>query len=100
MSDVRRVAIPTMIFHGTGDDLTPSPPCRAAVEQAHGRGEPVEIIVHPDAHHGFEQVDRRVEFLPDIVTFTRERRVGVHIGGNRTARDLARLARWRSCAGT
>jgi dienelactone hydrolase len=88
--DVRRVVVPMLILHAALDDWTPVPPCRDAVEQAKRRGEPVDIVVYSDAHHGFDQVDRTVEFLPDIVTHVPEERRGVHIGGNRAARDLAR----------
>ena len=88
--DVRRVVVPMLILHAALDDWTPVPPCRDAVEQAKRRGEPVDIVVYPEAHHGFDQVDRPVEFLPNIVTQVPEERRGVHIGGNRAARDLAR----------
>ncbi|MFO0988620.1 MAG: dienelactone hydrolase family protein [Alphaproteobacteria bacterium] len=84
-----RVIVPTLILHGSDDDWTPSAPCRAAVEQAKARGEPVDIIVYPNAHHGFDAVHRPVGFLANQFNPT-TRRPGVHYGGNIEARDAAR----------
>lgn len=89
--DVRRIAVPMLILHGELDDWTPAAPCRAAVAQARARGEPVDIVVYPAAHHGFDQVGRPLTYLADIVSATPERRLGVHIGGNAAARDAARI---------
>ncbi len=88
--DVRRIVVPMLILHGELDDWTPAAPCADAVARARVRGEPVEIVVYPAAHHGFDQVDRPLTYLADIVSITPERRVGVHIGGNGAARDAAR----------
>ncbi len=84
-----RVRIPTLILHGAKDDWTPAAPCQAWVEQARRRGDPVSIVVYPDAHHSFDQVDRAVTRLPfPRADGTGER--GVTLGGNAAARDAAR----------
>lgn len=79
--DVRRIAVPMLILHGELDDWTPVAPCREAVARARARGEPVDIVVYPAAHHGFDQVDRPLTYLANIVSITPERRLGVHIAG-------------------
>jgi dienelactone hydrolase len=88
--DVRRVVVPMLILHGALDDWTPAEPCRDAVARARARGEPVDIVVYPAAHHGFDQADRPLTYFPEIANATPERRRGVHIGGNAAARDEAR----------
>lgn len=84
-----RVRIPTLILHGAKDDWTPAAPCQAWVEKARGRGDPISIVVYPDAHHSFDQVDRPVTRLPfPRADGSGER--GVMLGGNVAARDAAR----------
>jgi dienelactone hydrolase len=84
-----RVRVPTLVLHAAKDDWTPVAPCQAWVEAARGRGDPISIIVYPDAHHGFDMVDRPVTRRP----FTRADESGargVTVGGSVAARDAAR----------
>jgi dienelactone hydrolase len=84
-----RVRIPTLILHGAKDDWTPAAPCQIWVEQARGRGEPISIIVYPEAHHSFDWIGlpiSRREFPRADGSGQR----GVTIGGNLAARDAAR----------
>jgi dienelactone hydrolase len=84
-----RVRVPTLVLHGAKDDWTPSAPCQAWVEQARGRGYPISIIVYPDAHHGFDMIDRPVTRRPFPRADESGAR-GVTVGGNLAARDAAR----------
>ncbi|MGL5448675.1 MAG: dienelactone hydrolase family protein [Rhabdaerophilum sp.] len=50
---------PTLIFGGEEDDWTPVSTCRAMMERRAGRGAPVELVVYPEARHGFDWIDFR-----------------------------------------
>lgn len=45
---------PMLILHGGRDNWTPAAPCQAFVDELQTRGEPVEIIIYPDAVHSFD----------------------------------------------
>ena len=44
---------PTLILIGEADDWNPAERCRAMVAYVRPDGEPIELIVYPGAHHGF-----------------------------------------------
>ncbi len=48
---------PILILQGGRDDWTPAAPCVAFVRELQARGEPVDIIVYPDAVHSFDAPD-------------------------------------------
>jgi dienelactone hydrolase len=47
------VDTPTIILIGEADDWTPAAGCREMVAQPHADSAPIELIVYPGAHHGF-----------------------------------------------
>jgi dienelactone hydrolase len=48
-----RPGIPTLIFIGALDDWTPAADCSNKLASWGNDGPPVELVVHPGAHHGF-----------------------------------------------
>jgi dienelactone hydrolase len=50
---VARPGIPTLIFIGALDDWTPAAECANKVASWGNDGPPIELVVHPGAHHGF-----------------------------------------------
>ncbi len=53
-NDTDVVDRPIRIFHGTGDDYNPMPPCQAFVERLRSAGHNVELIDYPGAQHSFD----------------------------------------------
>jgi dienelactone hydrolase len=53
MQAVARPDIPTLIFIGALDDWTPAADCSKRIASWGNDGPPVELVVYPDAHHGF-----------------------------------------------
>ncbi|MCJ0764082.1 dienelactone hydrolase family protein [Variovorax terrae] len=51
------VDMPTLIMTGERDDWTPASRCQQMLERRAGRGAPLELVVYPDAHHGFDWID-------------------------------------------
>lgn len=49
-----RTTAPLLILSGALDDWTPAEPCRQLAERAKAAGQPVDIVVYPDAHHAFD----------------------------------------------
>ena len=49
-----RPAVPARIYIGADDDWTPAAPCVALGEAQKARGEPLEVTVFADSHHGFD----------------------------------------------
>jgi dienelactone hydrolase len=87
--DAARLRVPTLILHGAKDDWTPAAPCQAWVARARAKGDPISIVVYPDAHHSFDQVERPLTQRPFLRADGSGLR-GVTVGGNRAARDAAR----------
>lgn len=78
---------PLLILAGEADDWTPVAPCRKLAARSQSKGEPVELIVYPDAHHGFDQTTP-VRLRTDV-THGVNGAAGVHVGGNPQARQAA-----------
>lgn len=78
---------PLLILAGEADDWTPVAPCRKLAARSQAKGEPVELIVYPDAHHGFDQTTP-VRLRRDV-THGVNGAAGVHVGGNPQARQAA-----------
>jgi dienelactone hydrolase len=60
--------IPLEILHGEKDDWTPIEPCRALVQRVRTAGAPVELVVYPDAFHGFDTPNTAVRVRQNIAT--------------------------------
>lgn len=45
---------PLLVLHGAKDNWTPPTPCVDFIDAARGRGEPVQIVVYPEAAHSFD----------------------------------------------
>ena len=60
------VTAPTLILIGERDQWTPAEACRKMMARRNGDGEPVRLVVYPDAHHGFDMAslrDRPLDYL-------------------------------------
>jgi dienelactone hydrolase len=77
-------AVPTIVLAGELDDWTPSADCVRLVDKARD-GVPMEIVVYPGSHHGFDSPGP-VTVREDVAT-TRSGRATV--GGNPEARRRA-----------
>ena len=60
------IAAPLRIHVGALDDWTPAAPCRELVEALRASGQDAEITVYAGAHHSFDNVGRRVTWLPNV----------------------------------
>src|SRR5215470_13325065 len=52
--DVEDVTKPSLMLHGTADDLTPIAPCREYAGRLSKAGKTARIIEYPDAYHQFD----------------------------------------------
>ena len=82
------IAAPLLVLVGEADDWTPAIECRRLVERLRGAraDAPVEIVVYPDAHHGFDSL--ALVRVRDNVATTRSGKATV--GGNPVARLQSR----------
>jgi len=60
------IAAPLRIHVGVLDDWTPAGPCRELVDALQVSGQDAEITVYAGAHHSFDNVGRRVVWLPNV----------------------------------
>ena len=60
------IAAPLRIHVGELDDWTPAEPCRELVEALRTSGQDAEITLYAGAHHSFDNVGRRVVWLPNV----------------------------------
>jgi dienelactone hydrolase len=58
--DAWSTVAPLLILQGEADNWTLAGPCVTFVESVQARGEPVEIVVYPDAVHSFDAPDMPV----------------------------------------
>lgn len=81
-----RTIAPLLILQGADDNWTTAPPCEGFAGHLKSRGEPVEIVVYPDALHGFDAPNR-----PPRPLFSYRTASGEHplVGTNAKARDAA-----------
>ncbi len=70
---------PLLILSGELDDWTPAEPCRELARASKAAGFDVDIVVYPDAHHGFDS-DAQVRFVAQ-----RRAGRGATTGGNAQA---------------
>ena len=59
---------PLLILIGELDDWTPAEPCRDLVDLANARGAGTDIVVYPDAYHGFDAPDVPIRIRRNIAT--------------------------------
>jgi dienelactone hydrolase len=57
-------AVPLLVLMGAEDVWTPVEPCRAFLGGAIARGNAIEVVVYPGAHHGFDVPDNPRRELP------------------------------------
>jgi dienelactone hydrolase len=70
---------PIRIHHGTADNWTPIEPCRKYVERLRKRGNDVQLIEYPGAHHAFDTQGDFIRQFPDATglgTCEREEKPG------------------------
>jgi len=81
-----RTIAPLLILQGADDNWTTAAPCEIFAGHLKSRGEPVEIIVYPDAVHGFDAPNRPLQPL-----FSYRTAAGEHplVGTNAKAREAA-----------
>ncbi len=77
---------PILILHGGADNWTPAKPCQKLVEEYKGQGQPIEIIIYPDAVHAFDTPNMPVRARRDV---TNSRGEPPLVGTNEAARDAA-----------
>lgn len=80
-----RPASPARVLIGGADDWTPPAPCGALATRAGERGWPLETIVYPGAHHGFDAPSGRVRLRVDVPNGVAPGK-GVHVGPEPAAR--------------
>ena len=59
---------PAIVFAGAKDDWTPAPVCEDAKRRERAPGEEFELIVYPNAYHGFDQ-KRRDNYLGHVMAY-------------------------------
>lgn len=85
--------MPILILIGEADDWTPVAPCGYLAEAARTRGEQVDLIVYPGAHHAFDHPRLDIEQRSDIAysaTGTGKATVGTDLAAREDA--LKRVA--------
>jgi len=80
--------LPLLILIGAADDWTPAEPCEALAATAKAAGEPVSIVVYPDAYHDFDHPDLPVR-LHSGLAFSADGSGRAHTGTNPAARQDA-----------
>jgi len=87
-SDRWRPATAVRVLIGAADDWTPAAPCEALGARARERGWPLETIVYPGAHHGFDAPGGQVRLRTDVPNGVAPGK-GVHVGADPAAREDA-----------
>jgi dienelactone hydrolase len=62
--------IPLMVLQGQADNWTRPEPCESFIEAARKRGNPVSIVLYPNAYHGFDMPGEITRTLPQYKTMT------------------------------
>lgn len=85
-----RPLLPLLILSGGEDDWTPSDPCKKLAEKAQQAGATVELVVYPNAFHGFDNPDVPLSYWPNVRNMTKpDACCGAHVGTDQAARDDA-----------
>ncbi len=80
--------IPLLVLIGEANDWTPAEPCRTLVSQADAAGEPVSIVVYPDAYHDFDHPNLSIRTRRGLA-FSANGDGVAHTGTNAAARSDA-----------
>jgi dienelactone hydrolase len=83
-----RPAAPLLILIGAQDDWVPAAPCEQLAARAASQRWPLETIVYPGAHHGFDAASGEVRLLKRVRTGVNPGK-GVHVGPHPAAREDA-----------
>ena len=59
---------PILILQGGRDNWTPAAPCESFVGDLQARGEPVDIVIYPDAVHSFDAPNLPLRLRQDALT--------------------------------
>ncbi len=84
-----RPTMPLFIQHGGADDWVPPAPCVELAARLKQAGASIEVIVYPDAHHGFDAPNTPVRLLPNVYNPRAPGERGAHVGTNEPARIKA-----------
>lgn len=79
-------AVPLLILMGEKDDWTFPDYCQTLTRRAREAGQPVSLVLYPDAYHGFDMTTP-VRVRKDVIRGRNPE--GVHVGGNAQARQDA-----------
>ena len=83
-----RPATSLAILIGAADDWTPARPCEELAARGREAKWPLEVVVYPGAHHGFDAPTGEVRLLRDVPNGVRPGE-GVHVGPDPAAREDA-----------
>jgi dienelactone hydrolase len=78
--------VPLLILMGEKDDWTFPDYCQTLTRKAREAGQPVSLVLYPDAYHGFDMTTP-VRVRKDVIRGRNPE--GVHVGGNAPARQDA-----------
>jgi dienelactone hydrolase len=81
-----RLTVPVLIQHGAADDWAPAAPCVTLAAKLQPLGIPVETILYPEAHHGFDAPNSPLRFRPDVYNPRAPGERGAHVGTHEPAR--------------
>ena len=82
---------PLLVLTGESDDWTPAAPCKALVDNAAARGEPVSIVVYPNAYHDFDSPGLKALRVRSEVPNGARPGHGVTVAPNPEAREDAKV---------
>jgi dienelactone hydrolase len=89
MRDARwQPAAPLAILIGEADDWTPAEPCAALDARGREAKWPLEVVLYPEAHHGFDAPGGTVRLWRDVPNGVNPG-AGVHVGAHPQAREQA-----------
>ena len=69
---------PVIVFAGGKDDWTPAPWCEEAKNRERAAGEEFDLIIYPDAYHGFDQQRRMIKFLGHVMAYDEQATANSH----------------------
>ena len=78
--------VPLLIQHGQVDDWTPAAPCVELATKMQQTGLPVETILYPEAHHGFDAPNSPVRFRSNVYNPQAPGARGAHVGTHEPSR--------------